>query len=159
MPNTEEISKQLIHWAGSRPDEVVFNPKEGYYSFGVVADAFEKGKEHFIEKMRGRFMENVNVINEALQDIFATLKGLKVSPIRVFIKNTVSESSVLITVSDTDFNNEVFVKNIYEFSADIEQKFSQNNLIFDLSFINDNDNLNVDLIKSDGYSFDMDLRK
>lgn len=158
MPNTEAISKQLMKWAASRPDEVVYNPKEGYYSFDIVADAFEKGKDHLIEKMRLRFMENADAAVEVLKESFSMLSTLNILPLRVFIKNTVSEASILITVSETDFDSNAFIAEAYSFSASKEDSYSKKGLNFNLSFINDAPDLNVALIKSDGYSFNADLR-
>jgi len=51
----------LIAWAATRVDELVFDPRKGFYSFEIVLYAFDKGKEEFKENARRKYFHNAQV--------------------------------------------------------------------------------------------------
>lgn len=156
-----EIIEIIKDWAATRPDEVVFNPKEGYYSFDFIVDSFQKGKEagkkELISSVKSKYHENIKKATEAIDVIVKDLFTEKYILNKLFINNSIKGTSVLFAVKEDTYLNETFLDKAYSLSSKIELSFFDLGTNIQIGFLNDSKSLNIELINEDGYSWAYDL--
>jgi len=158
----QDVSLLLYKWAAERTDEVIFNPKNGYYSFGIVADAFQKGMDkgtdHVHSQIREKFVSKGALLVNALEELINRLGEKKYAPSKVFIDHALQNSRILLTVSPDVHHAKEFISFAYSVVSDIEEKYDKsNNLLLTFSFVDEIEDLNTELIKADGYEIAYDL--
>ena len=176
MEEQKEVLDQLLStWAASRSDEVVFNPSSGYYSFDIVTDAYlkglergtqegyDKGKqksvdEYVINEYRKLFFKKANLVSEALTETLAMLKKHNFSASKLFINHSIQGSKILLAIDIKTHHSEDFIKFAYNEAAKIEDVFYTKELNIHIGFINDVSDLNLQLIRDDGFDVGYDLK-
>jgi hypothetical protein len=155
------LSKALASWAASRSDEVVFNPKQGFYSFDIVADAYEKGitvgKDSFKEELRKKYFDKANIAGEAMNVILSQIFEKKYRVYKVFLNHTIEATTILMVIDEVTHNDDVFIDFAYKKIGEMQSKFHSMGLNLDISFVDNNSGLNIKLIKADGFGFAYDI--
>lgn len=161
----KDLLSKLYKWAATRTDEVVLNPKDGYYSFDIVADAhqhgvdlgYKQGQEAIKQQLRNKFIETLNCSTEAITNFFKALESKSYKPKKVFINHSFLGSTFIITVDDALSVDREFLLFVYNLIADIQDDYRKRDCNIDISVLADNENLDQNIIKSDGFDFGFDI--
>lgn len=162
MPEAE-LTEQLRVWGVERPDEVIFNPKNGYYSFEVVAESYQKGKEDLKterkEKFKQTYFEKLELFSDKLNLILVHLNSeLGVKPDKVYLNYSIRNTSALISIPKGEQDKDEFIDTMYPYVSRIESDMlKENQMIVDVSFLDDTDSINENTIKQEGFDFGFDL--
>jgi len=166
MAIDQNLEKNLIRWAATREDEVVFNPQKGFYSFDIVLDAYEQGKKigekegekTYKQKARDIYFNNLEKTNLALSEMIKTLVEYPCTPTKVFINHTITDTILIIAIDPQIHCEKEFIDKAYAKALELQEQYhGQFNL--DISFIDDTENLDLELLKDDGFAFQYDLEK
>lgn len=154
----DSLEKTLIEWAATRNDEVVFNPRDGYYSFGIVTDAYEKGvalgKNEMLEELRKRFVSGLKIAATAMNEMVRGLGDKGFIAQKAFINHSLDETSIILSVSEDTYLNDEFIDYAFNKAADLHTSYLEKDQVnINISFIDETDNLNLHLLKSDGFDF------
>jgi hypothetical protein len=156
-----EIVEIIKDWAATRPDEVVFDPREGYYSYDFIVDSFQKGKEvgrqELISSVRLKYHENIKKATEAIDLIVKYLFTETYTLNKLFINNSIKGTSILFAVKEETYLNDTFLDLAYSTSSKIELDFFDKGVNIQIGFLNDSKSLNSEAISEDGYSWAYDL--
>lgn len=159
MVTMDTVREELNKWVATRSDEIVFNPQDGFYPYDMLIDAYKKGREtgeeSFKLEVRERFYENAQKVGEGLNEILRVLNTRSISPKKLLVNHSINTSSILLTIEQSVFLNKDFIKFAYEAALEIQKKYSEINL--HISFMDDVPDLNIDLLKADGFGFIYDL--
>jgi hypothetical protein len=152
-----------MRFIASKTDEAVLDPREGYFPFSVIADAFEKGKEKgeeiFKEKMREHFVVSVSKSLEAIKEMLTFLDQNNFSIDKLFINPSINQTSALLVVSSSLNTNNEFVSKAYSKASELQLKyFDEFKVNIHIDFIAENDGLNEKMLKHDGFEFSFDLK-
>jgi len=161
MSTQDNLTETIIKWAATRPDEVVFDPKTGFYSFEIVSDAFHKGKEKMMEEMkaqmRNKYYDNAKMGSEALKNIMNALAQKDYIPCKLFVNNSTKGTTIILSITEAVYSTENFIDFAYSEALNLQAKHHEIGHNLKISFMNDSENLNLDLLKSDGFGFAFDL--
>ena len=165
----DTLTETLKTWAATRPDEIVFVPSAGYYSYDIVVDAYIKGKgdgqeigkevaQNLIkEQVRKIYYNNALLTTQALSLMIKKLSDNKFNPTKLFVNNSIEGTSVLFAVSKDTHINESFIDLAYSESSKLKLEYFDKGLNLKIGFISDTSELNIPLLKSDGFGFALDL--
>ena len=163
MEFQEILKETLTSWAATRSDEVVWNYKDGFYSFAIVAEAFEKGKEfgelRLKENARKRFFDSAVLMNKALITVLKPLLEKKFPLHKLFISHGVNQSKVLISLDEAIHDKKDFIDFAYPLVSAIEAEYLDKGLNIDISFLDQNEHLSMEAIINDGFGFAFDIDK
>ncbi len=163
------VVELLDKYIATRPDADVAGYKDELYSIDVVIDAYEKGtqeghkngkeaaKLELQAARREEFYNKFKLVAKGLQECLSNINSEGVKPCKMFLKHTMSESKVLITIAEDSYNDEKFISNIYGLISKIELSLFAEGVNLDISFISDMSSLNVGCIRQDGYGFAFDF--
>jgi hypothetical protein len=177
MSNPKILEDTLIKWAATRPDQVLFNPSDAYYSFDIVADAFEKGKQHgfekgqeqairegreharnqLIEATREKYFASAKLTSEAFGEMLKFLKESGYSARKLFINASIKGAACIFSVDETIYLADEFIDIAYAKLVELETKYYLNGLDLQMSFINNDTEINYELLRSDGYDFAINI--
>lgn len=169
--SSEVLTQSLINWVTARKDEVAFNPKQGFYSYDIVVDAFEKGKEHgkelgkelgeqeFKERLWKTYVDNASKVSAAINDMLHLLMKQNNAPSKVFVSHSYNESIVLFSISEDIHHSMDFINSAYTYSSELKGRYLNDGIKLDIGFIDDNQHLNISLLRDDGFDFAYDLSK
>jgi hypothetical protein len=161
MSNVLETT--LLEWAATRNDEVVFNPRDGYYSFSIVADAFEKGKStgksEWLSDLRKKYVEGLKIAAQVMNELVDSLKRIDITVRKGFIHNSINETEILLTVDENTYLDSHFIKNAFVLASRIHHRYFEEGKIIQISYIDETDDLNYKLQRTDGYDFMYDFIK
>jgi hypothetical protein len=169
----KSLEKSIEKWIATRPDDVVYEHREGYYSYDIVCSAYSKGlkdgeakgearfeerlKEQIREKYFDKAQESIKAINELIDNIN---KSTQKKPSKIFMEHSIEKTAYILLYDETLFQDDTFVDEIYKLSAPIETKFfKEGELNVQISFMDDNEDTNYKLLASDGYTFGYDFAK
>lgn len=161
MTHSELLGAKIIDWAATRLDDAVLDPRDGYYPFAIIADAYQKGIEHgesnLKSKMREKYFENakgiVTLINEAIQE----LNNSKIKPNKLFLNLSVHESKLLIALEEIHYQNDNLIEKAYSLSSKLKMKAYEKGIALTFGFLCDSANLNTSHLKSDGFGVALNL--
>jgi hypothetical protein len=161
MSKQETLSETIIKWAATRSDESVLEPTHGYYPFEIIAEAFEKGVEHgekkLKEKVRSHFFSNANLAVEAVNEAIKKFGTLSIYPLKLFVNISFESSKIILTFKEDVYTSDDFLNNAFDFSSDLKLNYFDKGLKLDISYLIDSDNLNLNILKSDGFEVALDL--
>ncbi len=161
----EVLKESLIRWAATRKDEVVFDPKRGYYSLDIVIDAFRKGQESgqndYIEQARGKYYENARLAVEATNKMITKLNEKNIVPLKLYMNHSLTESIILLSIKEDLYIDDTFIDFAYPEATKIQTEYNINGKDFNIhiNFIDEAEGFNHELLKSDGFGFSYDLVK
>lgn len=165
LNSKESISESLYSWIASRTDEAVFNPKNGYYPFSVIADAFEKGVEHGSETVRQEMKEglrrilvdktkqSISIINQYIE----TFKSDGIEPKKLFVDLSIGHTKILIAIEEESYISEKFISKYYSMVSDTIAKYHEKETTIEVGFLNNATELNVEMLKADGFHIGINL--
>ncbi len=155
------LSETLIKWAATRNDEVVFDPKNGYYSFEIVSDAYEMGKQHneesWKESYRTKYFENAQLLATTINEVVKALEKWPSAIKSVFVSHALPESALIFVVDESIHNSDEFIDSAYLIACDIQCNYLEKGLKVDISYIDDLKELNNTLLKEDGFDLNIPL--
>lgn len=164
------LEKSIEKWIATRPDEVVYEHRDGFYSFEMLVNAYEKGlkegeakgearleerlKEQVREKYFDKAQESIRAINELIDRI---MNSTGTSPSKIFMEHSIEKTSYILLYDESLFQDDKFVDEIYNLAAPIEVKyFKDGELNMQISFMDDGPDTHYKLLASDGYTFGYD---
>lgn len=166
MEAQAEVKKLVTTWAATRPDEIISEHRNGFYSADIVIDAYKEGynkgtyaqsssvKEH----IRTAFYKKADLFSEAIIEAATILNNKGYSVQKIFLNHNLDESKVLITVDLDTSNNRDFIEYFYVSAQRIEEDYFSQKLSISIAFIGDSEDINFELLNSDGYTFGYDFK-
>lgn len=158
----ETISQNIIDFAATRSDKVVMNPRNGYYPFEIIAEAFNKGEEkaeeEIIEKLRGKFIEKANLTNKAISKVLKRFKKEGFTPRKIFVDISMDNSKVLISVKEKIYVTDNFLDKAHSFVSNLKSISFDNGLNLGLGFLNDDKKIDLNQLKCDGFEIGFDIQ-
>lgn len=156
------VRDKFLRFIATKTDDAVFNPMDGYFPFSVIADAFEKGTEHgeetFKQKLRDIYVNNIETALDAVTQLLNHIEEHEYTANKLFLNHSINQTFVLIAVNDEYNIDENFIKIAYGKASEIQNEFlNSKETNIEINFI-DTSNLNEELIKHDGYSFNFDFK-
>lgn len=158
-------SESFTNYLNACKDKVKSGSTEGYYHVDVVAEAYTQGfedgkkmgKSEFVDSIVNqnieKFLHKANQIYILSKKIVSFISKNNYKASGLFISLNPNRPSVIISVPDSDLNNDEFVHIIYPelFEAkDVYLQIIEEN--FDIGLVA-NDNLDVKLLEEDGYGY------
>jgi len=152
------ITSEFVKWVAQQ--DSIPNPRDGFYPFDVIADAFDKGKEakekELLEKAAGDYL---SVFSEFIQQLRKILnlveeKGFGASELYI---NGSSSPKAIIAVNPEHHHTDEFIDQIYGYVSDIEEKCEELSNGYEISFVDLSDQLDRSMLREDGYAFQLDL--
>jgi hypothetical protein len=177
MSTPEVLAETLIKWAATRSDHVVFNPAEAYYSFDIVADAFDKGKQsgisqgreeafekgkelakdQLIQHVREKYYSTAKFTAEAFGEMLQFLRDNSIPVKKLFIRNTVESAHCIFSIPEETYIYDNFIDLAYKKVVELETKYHDKDLGLQMGFINDDIPIDFDLLRSDGFGFAINI--
>jgi len=162
--NEDTLLKSLSKWVATRPDEVVLDPKKGFYSFDIVMDAYNKGKEtgegNLKQYFRDVYYQRFQLTTESILAFYTNLLEKKYSPKKLFINFSLNQCVVLITITPEVHADDKFIDYAYGEALTIQAELSRKDVVLSINFVSEfKDNINLESIKSDGFDFAYDFEK
>lgn len=162
----ESIKTSLLEWIATRTDDAVIHPREGYYPFDVIAEAYERGendgkekiKSDLTESFRKVFVKNTEKTSIIINMLLDQFSQDNIHPQKLFLDPSISGAKILFSLERQDYIREEFLDKYYGFISDLIANNISNDYKLDVGFIIDSDNLNLDLIKGDGFGLAINLK-
>jgi hypothetical protein len=161
-----EVKELITTWAATRPDEIISEPRNGFFSTDIVVDAYKagvkKGKDsNIIEQIRTSFYSKANILSEAISEAATKLFNKDYAPLKIFISHNINESKVLLTFDPETYRDINFINYSYPEIKVIEDKYYTAKLNLNFSFMGDSAELNYELLHCDGYmiGYDFSIKK
>jgi len=151
------LKESITEWVAAQPDDMVFEPKDGFYSFTIVAEAYQKGMEderkRFIEEMRLKYLDKAKLVVSATNELIKGLSDRKFVLHKFILNHSLSNSLVLLTTDEGTNVDDAFISYVFNEAARIKFEYSQKGLNVSFMFIDEQSKLNIELLKSDGFDF------
>ena len=171
MSETDTLTEKIKEWTETRADEISSTPSEGFYAYNIVVDAYKKGKgdgreigkeegQRVVSEMiKSKYDSSSKLTLEALLAMCNAIyeKGFK--PKKLFISRSINNSSILFSVPNETHINDDFLDFAYDTASKLKLEYYDKGLNLQISFLNDSADLNLSMLKSDGYTFSFDLEK
>jgi len=160
MATTPSLTAEVAKWAASAP--FLTHPRDGYFHFDVVADAFVKGAEHKEKELREKWVaERLNRMTAFAQTIIRVVGFVEengYSAKHLFMSGDQDLLQAIITVPSEDHDKDDFIDKVYGLVSKIEiENQKERNIPIDISFLDHSDTIDRRLLKDDGYTFQIDL--
>lgn len=157
-----EVTNQVLEFIARKTDEAVFSPKDGYFPFSVIADAYakglEQGEEALKQKVRDLFIENMQITAKSVWELTEFLKGNGYQAKCFYINPNINQSLALIAVDENIYRDKAFIQLAFRKALEIQKSHRDNKHILSINFISI-EGINNDLLESDGYSFKYDVKE
>jgi hypothetical protein len=158
-----EVKDKFLRFIATKTDEAVFSPKEGYFPFSVIADAFEKGTEHgeeaFKQKVRDLYVKNIEIALDAIGKLLSCIEENNYKVNKLYLNHSISQSLVLIGVDEALIYDENFINIAYSKASEIQSSTSvEKEANIEIGFIDTTD-IDEDLVLHEGYTFSYDFNK
>lgn len=161
MSQPELLESKIIDWAATRLDEAVLDPRDGYYPFEIIAEAFEKGIEHkeknLKERMREKYFDNAKALVKMVNEALLGLKEKNIQPTKLFLSLAIHESKLMLAVDQETYINNDFIDEAYSLSSKTKIHAFDLGISLTFGFLCDSDFLNIESLKSDGFGIALDL--
>jgi hypothetical protein len=157
-----ERNKDFIEFIHSYKSKVSQEPLKCYFPADTVVDAWQAGVENGQKESREKFFNDlVEKYFDKLLNAYSQLRGLIIDVKdkgfeidNLFVNPKKPASRFLISVKDKLLLDDKFIELIYPMIADITAKHQEKfNEYIDISLVG-NEDLDVELLKSDGYIYD-----
>jgi len=154
------FTEEIIKFAATRSDSAVLSPAKGYYPFEIIAEAYEHGVEHgknnMNQKMRDLYFENASEIAKSSAEIVNLLNKDSFVPEKLFVALSIRNSKILLSFEDDTFTSDEFMDKAYAHIAKIQSAYFEKDINVSISYLGEN--INHDMLKSDGFEFGIDLK-
>jgi len=144
---------------------------QGTILLSIVADAYAKGKgdghsigkeegENMVKEMiRKKYYNNAKLTADAITIMLQTLLNKGFKPNKLFVNNSIDGSSVLLAIKQETHIKDEFIDIAYSEASKLNLQFFEKGLNLQIAFLPDTENLNIHLLKSDGFGLAFDLDK
>jgi hypothetical protein len=157
-----DIDAEITKWVATRMDEAVLNPKDCYFPFDVVADAYttgvKSGKDSFGEELRDKYYTKAKLSSEALGELISKLDQQGYEIHKFFLNHNFNNTIMMVSIDKNIHENDEFIDFAYGEAINIKNTYSKKELNLDILFLDDSEHLNYNLIKSDGFNFIYDFK-
>ena len=142
-------------WSGPKPGEPSFSPDD-------LIDAYQLGKAKNAEDSRAeraalsekKFDAILRHATRATESVVAKMVSLDIRPMMVRLRFSDYESlELLITMPEKDWLADTALE-VLDFSSNLEQEITEDNLHLSLHFCGVADTFNTELAIADGYSWE-----
>jgi hypothetical protein len=165
MGNTNLFDTYLRSYAKTRASEVSETQKVNFVSTDIAIEFFEEGKkigeQEFKKKLKESFEKRVkfqiDTTLEVVKQLGSVLNEKGYNAHKLFLSINTTTSKILITIPEAQHYTDAFMNLFYPLASDLEETHSSADFSLQLSAIDESEFLNIDLLKSDGYSFGYDL--
>lgn len=161
MTMNPSLTMEVAKWAAAQGP--ILNPKDGYYSFGVLADAFDKGRDHKEKEIRElyhkAYMDRMTAFTQSIVQLLGLLIDKGYTAKEVYIGGDFDMPKAIVSIPPEERITDKFIDDIYGWVSDTEREIHKTKKItVDISFIDHGDNINRQLLKDDGFGLQIDLQ-
>ncbi|MDR0801616.1 hypothetical protein [Fluviicola sp.] len=162
----ETLEKDVLEWIATRPDDVVFSPREGFFSFEMIVDAFVKGQEKGAanfkseaeEKLRVKFLDNAKKGIDNYNLLADFLSGKKTQVEKLFLNNSLQGTSILVSIDPSVYTTDS-INDFYAFISKLEVTCFKEGFNLNIGFISESESIDYNLLKADGYTFAYNVKE
>lgn len=135
--------------------------KDSGFSFSeierFIEESYRQGynakDEEIKSKLRSTFDTNVRLTNQIAENLITYLKELNIQPLSAYLKiDSIFNFSIIFTTTLNDYISERLLQ-AYNWISDTEKRVRTQNYNIDLSFMHEDENLNIESLNSDGFKF------
>lgn len=156
---TPSITLEVTKWAATAP--FIANPKEGYFPFAVIADAFDKGGDHREKQLREKFVQTqlgrLNGFTEKIVKVLGLLSEQSYHPRELYLSGAQEMLQAIITVPPEEHDSDKFIDAVYALVSQLEVESQKEGIAIDISFLDHTDGIDRQLLRDEGYTFQLDL--
>ncbi len=146
----ENIVNLFANVEKSNIDHIRTNPQEGFFSFDVVCNAYEKGrkdgKKQLMEQLTSSIKDQYKKTLDQLMLIINNFEKKGFSCTKFFAN--VQEMSIMLAFEEKVYKSDEFINFAYNYYTEEVQ----------LGYLPDNKYLNITLIKANGFSVAYDAK-
>ena len=150
MEIVENIAKQEIsrwEYLPSTEDSFSVNYME------VAKKGWKGAKANLVRDL----LDNINKTGELATELLPFFKKMGISIQAAYLKiNSLNEFKILLTVPEDAFLSDSIVP-VYDFISDFERKQNKDSYYLDISITIDNEYLNKESIRADGFEFKLKI--
>ncbi|HEY0175800.1 MAG TPA: hypothetical protein VGC08_05440 [Pedobacter sp.] len=122
-----------------------------------IDESYKSGYDAKDEEIRSRMMNifttNIILTNQITEDLLVYLEELNIHPLSAYLKiDSIVSFHIIFTVKLNDYISEELLK-AYDWISDTEKKVRNTNYNIDLSFMHEDENLNMESLNPDGFRF------
>jgi hypothetical protein len=154
-------------YAKNRAVEVSESPRVNFVSIDAAIDAFEHGKKIGVEEFKRKIKEEAiarfnKQIESTLQIVNQLLSVFKNKPFelnKLFLAINTDSSKILLTLPSKQHNSDKFMNLFYPLTSDLEDTYSKKGFQLNIFAVDESDQLNLELLKCDGYNFCYNIKE
>jgi hypothetical protein len=155
----------LKSYAITKASEVSKTPKINFVSTDVAFGFFEEGiklgerefKKRLAEKVQAKITKQIESTFDITKQLASVFKEKNYIANKLFIAINLGSSKILYSVPEDQHYKEDFMNLFYSLASELETSYSNEDFHLSISAIDESENINVNLLKSDGYTFGFDL--
>lgn len=155
----------LENFAKKRSSEVSETEKANFVSVEVAWRFFEEGvkvgekdfKKEVNDFIRKQFSKHLEASKRVISHYLSIFEEKGYTARKLFLSVEPNSSKMLIAVAEEVHSSSEFLDLFYSVAADFEASYLNDEVYLQIGVIDDGENLNLDLLKCDGYSFSYDL--
>lgn len=122
-----------------------------------IEESYKSGYDAKDEEIKSRrlglFTDNIILTNQVTEDLLAYLEKLNIYPVSAYLKiDSIVSFHIIFTAELNDYISEKLLI-AYDWISDTEKKIRNINYNIDLSFMHEDENLNMERLNSDGFRF------
>ena len=152
MSSDLNIPDELKTWIESKSQEMVSHPFPGYYPADTVIDAFEKGQQLYEERIKLEIETKVKAMNDSVHSCLKQMSEFGYEVFELYLSFNFVEVKALLLVNEDEHLSDEFIDRMYPMISKIEVEFrKENNLVLDISFLDDSKNLDRIQLKNDDF--------
>lgn len=163
MSTDAVFESYLKAFAKTRATEVSETPKINFVSTDIAIAFWEEGKkigeQEFKKRLKEaaikKFESQLTCTLDVVKQISNVFKEKKFVANKVFLAINIDVSKILVTIPENQHYSKEFMNLFYPLASELEDTYSEFQLY--VSAIDESDKLNMNLLKSDGYTFGFDL--
>lgn len=153
----------LKTFAKSRASEVSDTPKVNFVSTDIALAFWDEGKKigerEFKEKIKEstqkKLEAQIETTIEVVNQLSKVFREKKYIANKVFLAIDFGVSKILLTIPSDQHYSKEFMTLFYTLASELEDSYKEFNL--HVSAMDESDSINLDMLKSDGYTFGFDL--
>ncbi len=158
----ERFNDTIKRLAHTRPDEVIFNPRDGFYSFDFLWGAYEAGKVEEIRaaktKLKERFYDNTEEALLVIKTVCDKINEIEANATRkIFLNISLEGIIIMISVVEEFYYDDEKMHRLNSLVSKIEQDYFDKNKSANINIILDSPTLDTSKIKGNGFFIGFDV--
>lgn len=151
---------EVAKWAAAQGP--VLNPKDGYYSFSTVADAFDHGRDHKENEIREmyhkEYVDRMTTFTQSIVQLLSLLEDKGYQAKEVYIGGDFDMPKAIVSIPPDQRSTDAFIDTVYGWVSKKERELHlSKKLCVDISFIDHGETINRQLLQDEGFSLQIDL--